>query len=166
MLQIVFYDIVVPIGRQVGKMYGYQFMRRLPPHIDLRTQKPMEKARIKAESHGELVHWYEVYGQFLKKHKIQANELYNWDETGFQLSIGMKENVASTRKYETIATGGIGQNITGIECISADGWVMHPWFLMRGFEQMEDWFDGDDDPTNYRIIKPTTKGWTDDITAI
>ncbi|KAJ5865434.1 uncharacterized protein N7529_007350 [Penicillium soppii] len=152
--------------RQVGKMYGYQFIRRLPPHIDLRTQKPMEKARIEAELHGELVHWYEVYGQFLKKNKIQANELYNWDETGFQLGIGTKENVAPTRKYETIATGGIGQNITGIECISADGWVMHPWFLMRGSEQMEDWFDGDDDPTNYRVIKPTAKGWTDDTTAI
>jgi hypothetical protein len=29
--------------RQVSKMYGYQFIQRLPPHITLRTQKPMEK---------------------------------------------------------------------------------------------------------------------------
>ena len=152
--------------RQVSKMYGYQFIQRLPPHITLRTQKPMEKARIEAELYGELVHWYEVFGQFLKKNKIQAHELYNWDETGFQLGIGTKENVASTRENETIATSGIGQNITSIECISADGWVMHPWFLLRGSEQMEDWFDGDDDPTNYRVIKPTVKGWTDDKTAI
>ncbi|CAG8057967.1 unnamed protein product [Penicillium nalgiovense] len=42
--------------RQVSKMYGYQFIARLPPHITLRTQKPMEKARIEAELHGELVH--------------------------------------------------------------------------------------------------------------
>ena len=111
-------------------MYGYQFIARLPPHITLRTQKPTEKARIEAELHGDLVHWYEVFGQFLKKNKIQAHELYNWDETGFQLGVGTKENVASTRENETIATGGIGQNITGIECISADGWVMHPWFLI------------------------------------
>ncbi|KAI3127953.1 transcriptional regulator family: Centromere protein B, DNA-binding region [Penicillium roqueforti] len=152
--------------RQVSKMYGYQFIARLPPHITLRTQKPMEKARTEAELHGELVHWYKVFGQFLKKNKIQAHELYNWDETGFQLGVGTKENVASTRENETIATGGIGQNITGIECISADGWVMHPWFLMCGSEQMEDWFDGDNDPSNYRVIKPTAKGWTDDKTAI
>ncbi|KAJ5858343.1 hypothetical protein N7534_003620 [Penicillium rubens] len=147
-------------------MYGYLFIARLPPHITLRTQKPMEKARIEAELHGELVHWYKVFGQFLKKNKIQAHELYNWDETGFQLGVGTKENVASTRENETIATGGIGQNITGIECISADGWVMHPWFLMCGSEQMEDWFDGDNDPSNYKVIKPTAKGWTDDKTAI
>jgi hypothetical protein len=119
--------------RQVSKMYGYQFIARLPPHINLRTQNPMEKARIEAELHGELVHWYEVFGQFLKKNKIQAHELYNWDETGFQLGIGAKENVASTRKNETIATGGIGQNITGIECISADGWVMDPWIFDAWF---------------------------------
>ncbi|OQE58682.1 hypothetical protein PENNAL_c0365G05037, partial [Penicillium nalgiovense] len=71
-------------------------------------RQPMEKARIEAELHGELVHWYKVFGQFLRKYKIQAHELYNWDETGFQLGVGTKENVASTRENETIATGGIG----------------------------------------------------------
>ncbi|KAJ5840176.1 uncharacterized protein N7525_005364 [Penicillium rubens] len=128
--------------RQVSKMYGYQFIARLPPHITLRTQKPIEKARIEAELYSEL------------------------DETGFQLGVGTKENVASTRENKTIATGGIGQNITSIECISADSWVIHPWFLMCGSEQIEDWFDGDNDPSNYRVIKPTAKGWTDDKTAI
>lgn len=44
--------------------------------------------------------------------------------------------------------------------------VFHPWFLIRGSEQMEDWYDGDKDPSNYRVIKPTIKGWTDDKTAI
>lgn len=68
----------------------------------------MEKARIEAELHSDLVHWYQVFGQFLKKNKIQAHKLYNWDETGFQLGIGTKENVASTRKYESITTGRIG----------------------------------------------------------
>jgi hypothetical protein len=36
--------------------------------------------------------------------------------------------------------------------------VFHPWFLMCGSEQMEDWFDGDNDPSNYKVIKPTAKG--------
>jgi hypothetical protein len=43
---------------------------------------------------------------------------------------------------------------------------MHPWFLMRGPERMEDWFDGDNGPTNYRAIKSTLKGWTENKTAI
>lgn len=54
-------------------MYSYQFIERLPPHITLRTQKPIKKARIEAELHGELIHWYEVFGQFLRKDKIQAH---------------------------------------------------------------------------------------------
>ena len=74
--------------------------------------------------------------------------------------------MASTRERKTITTGGIGQNITSIKCISADGWVMHLWFLMRGSEQMEDWYDNDNNPSNYRVIKLTLKGWTDDKTAI
>lgn len=60
----------------------------------------------------------------------------------------------------------IGQNVTGIECISADGWVMHPWFLFRGTDQMDDWYDGDDHPDHFKVIKPIAKGWTDDETAI
>jgi hypothetical protein len=41
---------------------------------------------------------------------------------------------------------------------------MHPWFLIRGSEQMEDWYD--ENPSNYRVIKSTSKGWTDDDIAI
>lgn len=152
--------------RRVGKMYGYQFIARLPPHINLRTQKPKEKARMEAEMYGLLVHWYKVYGQFLQDHQIQPNELYNWDETGFQLGQGIEQNVASTRKNEDIGTGGYGQNITGIERICADGWVIHPWFLIRGSEHIEDWYDGDMNVEYYRVIKPTDKGWTDDETAL
>lgn len=72
-------------NQHVSKMYSYQFIACLPPHINLCTQKPKEKARMEAEMHGPLIHWYEVYGQFLKDHQIQPNELYNWDKTGFQL---------------------------------------------------------------------------------
>lgn len=43
---------------RVGKMYGYRFIKRLPQHISLIRQKPMEKARIEAELLGRLTHWY------------------------------------------------------------------------------------------------------------
>jgi hypothetical protein len=63
--------------REVSKMYGYRFIKRLPLYITLRTQKPMEKARLEAELHSELIHWYKVFDQFLRTNKIQAHELYN-----------------------------------------------------------------------------------------
>lgn len=63
--------------QKVSKIYGYNFIRRLPPHLSLKPQKPIEKTRIEAESHGPLLFWYEIYGNFLKKHDIQPNELYN-----------------------------------------------------------------------------------------
>ncbi|KAJ5971801.1 uncharacterized protein N7479_001719 [Penicillium vulpinum] len=73
------------------------------------------------------------------------------------------EKVASTRRQETIRTGRIGQNITGIECISADGWVMHPWFLIRGSEQMEDWYDGDTVMTLLITVRQTIKLQTNSL---
>jgi hypothetical protein len=35
----------------------------------------MEKARIEAELHGELVHWYKVFGQFVGLNFILFKEL-------------------------------------------------------------------------------------------
>lgn len=153
------------LDRHVGKMYGYQFIKRLPT-LNVITQKPKERARIEAEIVGPLSHWYDCYEILLQKYEFEAHEVYNWDETGYQLGQGMNQRVVSTRQTESIATGDRGQNITGIECISADGWVMYPWFLVKGSEHMEDWYDLDSSANSFRIIKPTENGWTDDETAI
>lgn len=40
------------------------------------------------------------------------------------------------------------------------------WFLIRGSVLMDNWYDSDNYPDCYRVIKPTIKGQTDNMTTI
>ncbi|KAJ5522361.1 hypothetical protein N7527_006476, partial [Penicillium freii] len=49
--------------------------------------------------------------------------------------------LAKASHANDIATGGQSESITGIECISADGWLMLPWFLPKGTSHMIEWYE-------------------------
>jgi hypothetical protein len=70
----------------------------------------------------------------IKQHKLRPKNIYNFDESGFMLGEGKKQNIitANPSASEYIATGDRGQSLTAIECIAADGWVMSPFFLFAG----------------------------------
>ena len=107
--------------RVVSSMYSYRLIQRLPPHIKLITQKPKESLRIQAEDPGVISYWYDRLAYLYREHDFEPHEIYNWDETGFQIGEGLNQHVISTRETASIATGDRGETITGIECIAADG---------------------------------------------
>ncbi|KAG0161666.1 hypothetical protein PDIDSM_5299, partial [Penicillium digitatum] len=99
----------------------------------------------------------------MKHHQFLPHEIFNWDQTGYRIGKGKARKVITSRTTSYIATGGQSESITGIECISADGWLMLPWFLPKGNTHMEEWYENIT-TTDFRI-KPTTNGWIDDETA-
>ncbi|KAJ5849379.1 hypothetical protein N7534_008068 [Penicillium rubens] len=131
----------------VGHNWVYRFIQRLPPTINYLIQKPKERPVWKV----------------VEEHQFLPHEIYNWDETGYQIGQGKARKVVSSRTTSSIATGGLAESISGIECIAADGWVMLPWFLVKGTRQMEEWYTSIKIP-DFRI-KPTPKGYIDDETA-
>lgn len=147
----------------VGHNWVYRFIKRLPPNISYHTQKPKEKARMDSENLKSLSLWFYHFSTVIKQHEFLPHEIYNWDETGYQIGQGKPRKVVSSRITSIIATGGLAESITGIKCIAADGWVMLPWFLVKGSRQMEEWYTKISIP-DFRI-KPTPKGWVDDETA-
>jgi hypothetical protein len=145
--------------RVVGPMYSYRMIRRLPKHIKLTTQKPKESLRIQAENPGIISHWYDRLADLFNEYNFESHEIYNWDETGYQIGQGLNQHVLSTRQNATIATGDRGETITGIECIATDGWVMFPWFLVKGTSHQEDWYIRlSTDSKDYKVIQPTDSG--------
>jgi hypothetical protein len=59
----------------------------------------------------------------IEQHKLHPKDIYNFDETGFRLGEGKKQNVitANPSANTYILTGDKGQSLTAIECIAADG---------------------------------------------
>jgi len=63
-----------------------------------------------------------------------------------------------------VATGGPAENITAVECIAADGWLMPPWFLVQGKNHMENWYCTTNLPSDYTLV-PTPTSWITDTAA-
>mgnify|MGYP002718969261 FL=1 len=118
---------------------------------------------MESENIESLSLWFYHFSKVVEEHQFLPHEIYNWDETGYQIGQGKARKVVSSRTTSSIATGGLAESISGIECIAADGWVMLPWFLVKGTRQMEEWYTSIKIP-DFRI-KPTPKGYIDDETA-
>jgi hypothetical protein len=152
--------------RTVSKMWIYRFIKRLPSHLNLLKQKPIDSKRLEAEDIGAIQAWYNRLENELHTHNIHPANIYNFDESGFQLGEGKAQKVITANPYAAhVGTGGPGESVTIIECIAADGWVMAPFFLFKGQWHMESWYRGQSTlPDDYRIA-PTDNGWTDDSIA-
>ena len=152
-------------NRVVGNAWVYRFIKRLPSHLSLIKQKPMDKKRMEALDIGVIQAWFHQLQYTLKNHKIRPRNIYNFDETGFQLGQGKARKVVTASPYtaDHIGNGGSGESATAIECIAADGWIMAPFFLMKGQFHMENWYQSTL-PDYYRIA-PTENGWITDSVA-
>ena len=82
-------------GKVVSKTWVYYFIKCLPPHLNLQPvkQKPKESKRIQAEDLGIIEHFYDWLDILIQQHKVHPKNIYNFDETGFRLGEGKKQNV-------------------------------------------------------------------------
>ncbi|KAJ9473804.1 hypothetical protein VN97_g13276, partial [Penicillium thymicola] len=151
----------------VDKNWVYRFLKRIPPLHNLHfiKQKPKEKKRMEAEDISYLTAWYKRLNQYVESNQLRPRDIYNFDETGFQIGQGKPQKVVSKSQTLYSPNGGIAEGITGIECIAADGWKMVPWFLVRGKFHMENWYKDTNLPTDYTLVT-TPNGYTTDQTAI
>ena len=124
------------LGDPVGKMWAYNFIKRLPDGFNWVKQKPAERERIEAEDISILQAWYDRLEPLVKR--ISPSNIYNFDETGFALGQGKPQKVISRFRERTrILSGERGELLTGIECVAADGLVMEPYFVAPGSVHLE-----------------------------
>jgi hypothetical protein len=150
--------------QSVSRSWAYRFAKRLPPHLKLVPviQKTKEKKRLDAEDVGILQFWYNQLGNLLKG--LPARLVYNFDECGFQPGIGKRQKVISTPgECPDIPESEYSENITALECIAADGWVMTPLYVFKGKKFMESWY-GEELPNFYTAV--SEKGYMNDQLAI
>jgi DDE superfamily endonuclease. len=153
--------------RRVGKNWAYNLIKRLPNDYSHIIQKPMEAERIDAERLPTIIEWFYRLEVALKTYKVGPKNIYNFDESGFQLGQGKSQRVVTKHKCSTksIPTGGIGETVTGVECIAADGWAMPPFILFQGSYHLENWYRQQPDlPDNY-VIATSSTGWNNEVSA-
>ncbi|KAJ5364937.1 uncharacterized protein N7496_010650 [Penicillium cataractarum] len=125
----------------VNHQWAYSFIKRVDPNLVpvADEQISSERARITA---AEMQHWFDGLEPVIRQ--VKHYNIFNFDETGFILgqqasrshSIGRKgARQARSEKADT------REMLTSIECISADGRVIPPFFIFEGSVVLERWFD-------------------------
>jgi hypothetical protein len=149
-------------------MWAYRFESRVPAHLGLApvTQKTKELRRIQAEDAGLLQHWYDQLERLLDG--VPPRLVYNFDECGFQPGHGRARRVFGSKLCPNLAESEKGENITAVECISADGWLMAPFFIFKasGANHMEVWYDGSEALPGDTTTAISPNGWISDELAL
>jgi DDE superfamily endonuclease. len=153
--------------RRVSKSWVHRFMKRLPETFKFQTQKPIEAKRVDAEKLPTIIEWFHKLGGEIEALKVGPSNIYNVDETGFQLGQGQSQKIVTEFPDRTkhVPAGGIGETVTAIECIAADGWIMPPMILFAGTVHLENWYrDQIDLPDDY-VIATSPTGWNNEVSA-
>ena len=141
-----------PDARGVGKNWPYNFIQWLGPEYKRVKQKPMDPNRLAATDISVIDSWFDRLEIQLRINKIQPENLYNFDETGFRIGQGKREKVITAYPDDAIHIPSDSSRIsvTVVECIAAKGWVMPPFIIFPGKQHLEDWYT-QDLPEDYRI---------------
>ena len=88
----------------------------------------------------------------IKEHDILPENIYNMDEKGIQLGIGAKITAMVDHSQKSVYSieDGNRELVTIIECICADGSILHPSVIFQGLRRSSEW--GRNNPCNARFV--------------
>ena len=98
----------------------------------------------------------------VQQYGILADDIYNFDETGFAMGLIATAKVVTRAEYysqRAILQPGNREWDTAIESISASGFVLPPCIIFKGKNYIECWFDNL--PKDWRF-EVSQNGWTID----
>ena len=147
----------------ISKMWTYHFLQHLPPEYKCVKQHPMDPKHIWAEDIGIVQTFYDHWEIAIKTHGIWPCNIYNMDETGFQIGQGKVEKVitAFPEASANIGSAMTCKLVTVVECISAEGKAINPFLVLAGSYHLEDWYKDCGLPDNW-MITLTPNGYITD----
>lgn len=107
--------------------------------------------------------WFERVKEIVQRYGILEEDIYNMDETGFQMGVtSTAKVVCGTETRESHAKAlqpGNREWVTAIICINATGWTLPPQIIFAAANHQSLWYH--DLPDDY-VISVSKNGWTTD----
>lgn len=155
-------DAVQDNALTVGQRWVYNFVRR---HNSLQSKytRKYDYQRAKCEDPTIIRNWFRLVQNTIAKYGIQEEDIYNFDETGFQMGVITTAKVVtgSERAGKPVCVQpGNREWVTVIESISSCGWSLPPMVIFQGKVHISTWYI-DTLPLDWTIAV-SDKGWTDD----
>jgi hypothetical protein len=154
-------------GKYVGKLWAHRFVQRQPA-LKTRFNRVYDFQRALCEDPELIRGWFRLVGNMRAKYGIQDCDFYNFDETGFMMGVispAMVVTRADRRGRGKAVQPGNREWATAIACISAEGWSVPPFLVVKGSYHLSNWYTEGGLPHDW-VIKPTNNGWTTNETGL
>jgi hypothetical protein len=119
---------------QVGKCWVINFVQR---HQALQTRynRKYNYQRAKCEDPKVIRDWFHLIETTIAKYGIQEDDIYNFDETGFQIGVISTAKVITSAKRSNRPVSIQPRNrewVIAIDCISSARWSLPPVVIFEG----------------------------------
>lgn len=144
----------------VGQRWVYNFVQR---HDSLQSKytRKYDYQRAKCEDPTIIRDWFRLVRNTIEKYGILEEDIYNFDETGFQMGvISTAKVITGANKGKPVSVQpGNREWVTVIDCISSYGYSVPPVIIFEGKVHQSTWYS-DTLPSDW-VIGVSENGWTD-----
>jgi hypothetical protein len=144
----------------VGKNWADNFVNRTPG-LKMRFRRKYDRQRALNEDPEVIQKWFELVRNTIAKHGICEDDIYNFDETGFQMGVissGKVVTGSERRSAPKAIQPGNREWVTVIQGVNAKGWALPPYIIFAGENHLQAWYE-ELLPPNW-VLSVSEKGWT------
>lgn len=118
---------------KVGRDWPTNFLKRHPEYLKIK-QKPISLARKQAQDPEALQDWYNRLDSVIEKYEIQPEDMWNFDETGFNIGVSREKTIVTRdrRRRSFLASAENRDHATLLETVSAVGDSIPPIIILAG----------------------------------
>lgn len=146
----------------VGTNWVTKFVKRHPELNSVYNRK-MDYQRAECEDPEVMRLWFKLVQDTISKYGVPEEDIYNFDETGFQMGVISTSKVITTSERKgrarTIQPGN-REWVTVIEAVNAKGWTVPPFVIFAGKLHQMTWYQAGL-PATWKIAV-SENGWTND----
>jgi hypothetical protein len=137
----------------VGENWARNFIKR---HDTLKSKfsRKYDYQRAKNEDPQVIREWFQRVQRTIQEFGILEQDIYNCDETGFQIGVLSTAKVvtrAETRGRPTLTQPGNREYVTALETIRADGTMIPPMIILAGKVHISTWYDEKQLPSTWMV---------------
>jgi hypothetical protein len=143
---------------KVGVNWAANFIRR-NPEVKSQITRQRDHQRVLCSDPAIIGPWFNLVHNVKAKYGILDEDVYNFDETGFQIGVGgsVKVVTASERRLKPLGVQpGDREWATLIAGINTMGWSIPPFFIFKAKNHNQAWYHN---PKEWRI-GVSENGWT------
>lgn len=146
----------------VGVKWVANFVKR---HIELSSvyNRKFDIQRAEVEDPKLISLWFKLVGDTIAKYGVTEEDIFNFDETGFQMGVISTSKVITTSDRKgrpRTKQPGNRKWVTAIEAVNAKGWAIPPFIIFDGKLHQMTWYQTGI-PATWRIAV-SDNGWTND----